>query len=200
MALAGSQVKLGGALAVASGSVAPVAVAGWMAIANAFVTWTVAAGNIKVIGSPVTGDASDLVAAGPAVSGTGQFIAPDFATLGALLAVSSGSVAPQAIAAWLAVAKAFCGWVFDHAQIDPSALVANPLGGPVTGVGLIKWSSTAIGSVIGPAIGATGKAADAWSSVGEALLGHYATMAQILPGAMVSPPGGGPVTGLGLVS
>jgi hypothetical protein len=201
MALAGSQVQLGVALAAASGSVDPVAVAGWMAVANAFITWAVAAGNIKVIGSPVLGaDATDLMAAGPAVSGTGQFTAPDFASLGALLALSSGSVAPQAIAAWLAVAKAFSGWVFDHAQVDPSALVANPLGGPVTGVGLLTWSATDIGSAIGPAIGATGKAAEAWSAVGEALLGHYAAMAQVLPGAFVSPPGGGPVTGLGVLS
>jgi len=196
--LSGTQVTLAASLSLAAGAIDPLSLAAWGAIGNAFILWATTPGNIVPTPSPAP---SPLTAAGTAITGNGLIVTTNASGLGSALATAAKATAAQPVAAWQAIAGAFATWLGTSGQIDPGLLVAVPAGGAVTGTGKLKFSSLLIGPSIAAAAGAVHPIPiAAWTAIGAALLNHFVTNAVILPGLMVSPSGGGAVTGLGVFS
>jgi uncharacterized membrane protein YeiH len=141
-----------------------------------------------------------MVAAGAVVAGSGActVLSP---ALGALWGVASGTTDPIGLAAWLAIGAAFTSFYASNGQAQPTVFVANPLGGPVTGVGTFSCPSKAgVGPLMAVAAGSLDAVGIAkWTAIGTALLSHIESNAIFLPTVLVAPPGGGPLTGTGTI-
>ena len=132
------------------------------------------------------------------------------AALGALFDISSNATNPIAVAPsapnWIAIAGAYVTHLQTVAAIDTTLLVANPAGGPITGVGAIK---SMVASTLGTNLAvaattgnppATAAVTPTWIAIAQAFITNVQSATVILPGTLASPLGGGPVTGLGVIT
>lgn len=197
-ALAGSGPILGKALADAAASKDAAGVAAWNAVGNVLASWIPTA----AIFNPLL--RTPLLATGPVVTGTGGFtFTMPSSTLGALLASSAGSSDPVGQSRWMAIASAIVSWFQAQGGVDPSMLVAfvGAAPGAVTGLATLAFSSVEIGPSLASAAGSTDPVGiAAWGDIGHALLKHVTDNAQVLPGTLVNPGTGGPVTGASAIS
>ncbi len=194
---------LGPLLSASVGAIDPAGLFAWNGVANALCNWLPT--NATIISVSTVDPSNSLIAAGVAVTGTGMFAfltpsPPD--DLGTALAIGAGSADPIGLFKWQAVASAITDHFTNNGGLDSSLLVASPTGGPVTGTALGSISND---SVLGTALAAAVGAVDApalilWSAIAAAMIGYMNTNMEIVIVAMASPPGGGPVTGIGVVS
>jgi len=141
-----------------------------------------------------------LVAAGAVVNGPGGAltITGDVNALG--LAMATGAGDPSGTPQWTAIATAVVEGLRAQAAINPTALVANPAGGAVTGVPALAIANKSIGPSIRAAIPATDAPSIApWSTIGAIILTHIESVT-IITAAFTSPSGGGPVVGVGALT
>lgn len=175
-------------MAIAAGSVDAPGQARWLAIANAIV-------------SHFTGgqfQPGTLVAAGSAVSGRGSPLSVSLVP--SLLVGPAGSVDAPGVAAWTAIGSALQSFINGNAQVVPSAFVASPTGGPVTGAGTVGFASSALGPVLATAAGSVdAPGIAAWTAIAAAVLNHFTTNG-VVASAYASPNGGGALTGEGTLS
>jgi hypothetical protein len=191
-------VALAPAVIAAAGSTDAVGIVAWTAITSVISTWLITGVPTPTLNTP-------LIAAGPVITGEGGIVYADAgASLGPLLAAAAGSVDPPGVAAWLAIGLAMGVWMNTNARIDPSLMVAvvgGPNPNPVGGAGKVTFVSQNLGLALAAAAGSADEAGAAkWLAIGSAILSHMMSSAVVSPGAMVSPPAGGPVTGLGILS
>lgn len=195
MALASLNV-IGPLLGVALSPPDPIpAGAAWSGVGGAIGAW--APGAVLVLPGTMT-------AAGAAVTGRGVFsVVGDTAELGRAMATGAGSTDPDGIARWTTIAERFAFWLETFGQANPSAFVANPAGGPVTGTGTIEFSNMGFGADVASALAVSDPAGvAAWTSVvGPTLLAQVIFLGQVLatPIGFASPGGGGPLTGSGTI-
>ena len=132
------------------------------------------------------------------------------AALGALFDISSNATNPVALAPsapnWIAIAGAYVTHLQTVATIDATLLVAVPTGGPITGVGGITGmvaatlgASLAIAATTGNPP-ATAAVTPTWVAIAQAFITNVQSAAIIIPGTLVGPAGGGPVTGVGTIT
>lgn len=201
MPLSGTGPALGTELATASGGFLPPAVTAWTGVANAIMSW--APGGILVLSVNTTIPANSLVAAGAVVTGSGALQTTDLDSLGQAMASGAGvpSTDAKGIAKWVSVAHALGDWIADHGGLDPTNLVASPSGGVLTGTATVVFDDKSVGPRLAEASGTQDPIGRAgWNSIGTTILSHIETFANVLPGAIASPNGGGPCAGLGVLS
>ncbi len=193
MTLAGTGVVLGPLLSTASGSLDAAGISAWLSIANKIVSWIPANNTVSSAGCVA---ASGLVSNG----GTLSFSATT-PTFGAQLAAQLGIVDAAGIAKWTAVGAAILSWINTNGQVNATALVANPITGAVTGVATIAMTNVAAGPSLAAAAGSTDAPGIAgWTLIGAAMMNHIKATAVIAPIAWTSPPGGGPVLGVSVIT
>lgn len=202
MPLSGSGSALAVAVLSTLGNPDPAAVAAFSAFGDAVCSWLVTYAQCTP-GAAVGG----LTAAGAAVTGLGGLSVPagpdDAAAFGAQLAAAVGDPSALGEGVWTRWAAAFLAHVNSFGAVTPALFVApTPSGGPLTGTGLVTFTSKAISTAA--AIGLVDPAAalmeDAFSA---AVLVHIEAAALVSPishtppVAFTAPPGGGPITGFG---
>jgi len=184
---------------IAGGITDPVAIPYVNSLGNAIATWMVS--NTIVENIPPT-----MIAAGSGVSGFGNI---DFTggagagdSFGAAMAASIPAVDTPGIAKWKAIGNALVDHMKSKGFINPTTFVANPLGGAVTGTGLIAFTSMTfsptIGSVVFPIFDTAGYASMA--SIGSTILTHIAANALVNSLGFTSPSGGGPLVGVSTIA
>lgn len=132
------------------------------------------------------------------------------AALGALFDISSNAANPVALVPsapnWIAIASAYVTHLQTVAGIDPTLLVANPAGGTLTGAGAITGMVAAtLGANLALAATtgnppATAAVTPTWVAIARAFITNVQGAAIIIPGTLAGPSGGGPVTGLGVIT
>lgn len=186
MSLAASGSALGASMAAAAPSTDVAGLAAWAAIAEAICA--------HIVSSAVVLPGA-LVASGSAVTGTG-IITVSPGALGTTLAAAAGSTDLAGVAKWSAIALAACASASTWIAL-PTAFVANPAGGPVTGTGTVATAG-GLGAALVVAAGPTDAVGIAsWTAIGSAIELTATSAAIVLPSAFASPPGGGAVTGVG---
>lgn len=182
----------------AAGSPDTIGKAAWAAIAAVIGTWL-------LTGVPTATSADPLIAVGALVTGSGAIVYADAgSSLGVQLAAAAGSVDAVGLEKWAAIGLALGSWMNANAQIDPTNLVAV-VGGPspnaVTGAGGVKFASSGLGDALATAATAVdAPGIERWNDIGDAIIEHMTDLGIVAPGAMASPPAGGPVTGVGVLS
>lgn len=186
MPLASSGSALGAGMAAAAPSTDVAGIAAWAAIAEAICAHIVSSAVVLP---------GLLVAGGTTVTGTGIIVVVPGA-LGVTLAAAAGSLDAVGLAKWNAIALAACATASTWLAL-PTAFVANPAGGPVTGTGTIV-ATGGLGAALVVAAGSLDAVGIAsWTAIGSAIELTATSAALVLPIAFVSPPGGGAVTGVG---
>lgn len=180
--------------------------ANWLAVANAIVSAIQAAHVASTFICPTTG--------GP-LTGTGSITGISSSSLGSSLASAfmTGSTAGTSSVQSLAndIASALVTTIQGSAVVPSLGLLA-PTGSPTTSGGPITGVTTVtglVGATIGDAIAAKVTAANAaagaaststWEAIGSQIASHVMSNAQVLPGTLIAPSGGGPVTGQGAIT
>lgn len=191
MPLLGSGLLLGAAIAAAGGC-DPVGAVLCGGLGNAMAAWL--PGNCITL--PL-----GMVAAGAAVSGMGLFqFTSDEHSFGPVLAAGVGATDAPGILKWTAVAKGIIDHMTLFGRVVPAAFVANPLGGPVTGVGTVTFLAPLFVPPLSTDLGLTDAANVAtWLLLGTQIIAHITANAQALSLGFTSPPGGGPLVGVSTI-
>jgi hypothetical protein len=197
MPLTGSGAILGAAIAAAGGIVDPAGLTKSGGLAGAICSWI--ASNAIVTNIPSFGT---LTASGTSVTGAGRIdFSADGNAFGDALAASIPATDPQGIVKWRAIANALHSHIKTHGRANPTAYVANPVGGAVTGTGTLSFVSSVFSPTLASTLGLVDAANQAtWLALGVVLLTHLATNALVNATGFSSPPGGGPLTGASLIS
>lgn len=189
MPFASAAAPLGASLSVAAGSTDTVGIAKWGAIAAALC--------VHVVSSAVVLPGA-LVASGSSVVGVGLLTVAG-AGLPAQLALAAGTIDAVGVARWAAIASAVVTCASSWTVL-PTAMVAPPAGGPVTGAGTVKTLGQ-LGAALAVAAGSIDAVGVAkWVAIGAAIEATVEATAVALPTALVAPPGGGPITGVGSIA
>lgn len=167
-----------------------------LSIATAMVTWLVSPGNVQAVpGAPPGG----LKNVGPVVSGEGRLTVAASLGLGTAVGVASGSLDAAALALWNTFADALCDHLATNARVVGTPFVATT---PVPGGDVYNASTITFASplALGSDMAFTGSNLTTWNDIGTAIEDHLEANVQVgnAPGAisgLLSPPGGGPLTG-----
>jgi hypothetical protein len=142
--------------------------------------------------------------------------------------VQSAIDAAPALAVWTGIAAAMISQLTSVAVVTPASMVAPPAvppapattGGPVTGTGTISGlDASALGEAFNKAAGtsaaqlqasigltmaasvvAAAPALQSWTAVATAIVSHVETAGVANAAGLMCPPGGGPITGAGVLS
>lgn len=155
---------------------------------GAFCSWLVA--NAVVTNVPPT-----MVAAGSAVTGTGQLTlgASDISLRDAICSALGVTDIPG-LAVWLLFSTAWVNHITLQGLANPTAFVANPVGGPVTGVGTFSFASPMV-PPLATQMGMAGLNIAQWALVEAQITAHLVGFMQINSLGFTSPTGGGPLVG-----
>lgn len=165
-------------------------------LANALASWIVT--NAIVTNIPTFGT---LAASGAAVTGQGRIdFGADGNAFGDALAASIPAVDAAGISKWRALGSAIHSHIKTNGRANPTAFVANPLGGAVQGTGTLSFTTSLFSPTLAAVLGLVDAPNQAvWLALGAAILAYLAANAQIglgvgLPTGFLSPSGGGPLT------
>lgn len=140
-----------------------------------------------------------FVAVGIAVTGVGKLTFTS-GNLGDVMRQGAGSIDQAGQPYWQAMGSAIVTHMLGNAIILPTAFVANPTGGPVTGLGTINYSGVPLGPLLSSALGVgDGGNISTWNTIGVDIVNHIKNNAVVLP-AYTSPLGGGPLVGVGRIT
>lgn len=201
MPLTGSGAIMGALILSAIGNTDPAAIPAFSALGDTIAAWVVA--NVEC-------EPTLMMSAGAAVSGFGSLsVKGSKDDLGKKLAKAMNDPSDDGVKAWTKLAKAIIAQLNSAGQVNPAAFVApTPSGGPLTGTGLVQFSSTVFSPLLGSQLDVSDTAAAAMLEVfGETILAHIATNAIVVPLTtfaplvpFTGPPGGGPITGAGAIT
>lgn len=199
MPLAGSGLVLGAAICAAGGILDTAGIAKAGAVAEALADWLVT--HTVVLNAPAAPTAN-LTAAGSAVTGTGRFsFTGSGDDLGEALAAAVPATDEEGILKWKALGNALCNHISKYGQANPTAYVASPTGGAVTGQGTLSFSTstfdTPLGQVIGVFPDTTGMTV--WTALGAAILAHLSANTVVNSLGFTSPSGGGLLVGASII-
>lgn len=139
-----------------------------------------------------------FTAVGVAVTGVGKLTLPPTG-LGEAMRVGAGSVDGPGQPYWRALGDSIIAHMLSNAVMLPTLFVANPTGGPVTGLGTISYSGAPLGPLMAAALGVgDGNNLSTWNTIGIDIVNHIKQNANILP-LFTSPFGGGPLVGTGRI-
>jgi hypothetical protein len=150
-----------------------------------------------------------MVAAGSAVSGFGALEAVGSASdLGTALATAMQDPSEDGIRTWTKFATALLSHLETFGQVNPAPFVAPPSGGPLTGTGLIQFTSLVFLPLLSSQLEVEEPVAAAMLEVfGAQILSHIATNALVVPLTthapfvpFTAPSGGGSITGAGAIT
>jgi hypothetical protein len=156
--------------------------------------WT--ASNMKV--SPTAN--IPLIAAGTAITGEGGFTYSDVPSLTNAIASAIGMTDAVGLSKMSIVTQHYADTIRDHGIVLATSLVAfvgtpPPPTGPVSGTGKILLMED---FKFYEALNITDDAGiETWTKYGASLKTHLEAFADVLPGTMMNPATGGPVTGEG---
>lgn len=173
--------------------------AGFGKLADAIGSWML----INVQALPGT-----MTAAGAAVTGRGKLSCTGTASdFGPKLAAAAGDASELGVTTWTGHATALIAAFNNTGLVDPSGFsVGNPTtGGPIAGTGAVTFlTKPPSAPTLGAAAGLTDAAGvAALNNFGTTLLEMIEGQASVLPSGLptpfTAPPGGGPITGTGLL-
>lgn len=200
MPLTGSGAIMGALILTAIGNPDPAAIPEFATLGDTIGAWSITNMNCKP---------GLMVASGSAVSGFGSLEAVgEAADLGTALATAMKDPSEDGIRTWTKFATALLDHLETFGQVNPAAFVAAPAGGPLTGTGLIQFTSLVFSPFLSSQLGVEEPVAAAMLEVfGAQILSHIATNAVVVPltthvpfTPFTAPAGGGPITGAGAIT
>jgi hypothetical protein len=158
--------------------------------------------NTFLVGNCITLPGS-MTAAGAAVTGTGalSFAGGAGNSLGDALRAAVPATDTPSIALWRAIGNAIVNHLTAHGGVNPSGFVANPVGGAVTGAGMVSVSPITFSPTLAVDLGLVDLANQgfmlAWSNM---MMNHVISNAVALSLGFTSPNGGGSLVGASTIS
>jgi len=177
--------KIAGDLSLVDGA----NIGSWHGIGNAICGWV----TLYSLVLPGT-----MVASGTAVTGLGLLtFTSDGSNLGDTMRSGAGSIDPPGHPYWESLGRAMWSYMIGNSQMRPTAFIANPTGGAVTGFGTTLFSSNGLGPILAGSLGLhDGGNLSSWQTIADDIMNHLTNNALFVP-AYTSPNGGGPLVGVG---
>jgi hypothetical protein len=201
MPLNGSGALMGAAILLAIGNLDPAAVPAFATLGDTIALW---------VPTNVQCQPGTMTSAGAAVSGFGTLsVEGEAADLGVLLATAMQDPSADGIETWTKFATALLSHLETYGQVNGSTFAApTPTGGPLTGTGLIQFTSVVFTPLLSSQLDVAEPLAAAMLEVfGAQILAHIALNASVIPLTTFLPfvpytaaPGGGPITGAGAIT